>query len=203
LSAAEIDAHVSAVRSALTAQVDGRVVDLTPSRHSYPALDLVAAGGGTIVLGWTVAVPAGAQQIVVTDAYEPGGRTTVQQSVLVAPDPVPHDVGGAERGVIRGRGPGRTDHHRLVDARRPAPPVDVAVGARGTPRQAVLLGLVTTFTHTAAVLAVGGAVLVAGGFAVPEVIVPVLTLAAGAVVLVLGSRLVRTRWVTAAHGLAG
>jgi nickel/cobalt transporter (NicO) family protein len=196
LSAAEIDPHVSAVGSALTAQVDGRVVDLTPSRHSYPALDLVAAGGGTIVLGWTVAVPAGAQQIVVTDAYEPGGRTTVQQSVLVAPDPVPHDVGGAERGVIRGRGPGRTDHHRLVDARRPAPPVDVAVGARGTPRQAVLLGLVTTFTHTAAVL-------VAGGFAVPEVIVPVLTLAAGAVVLVLGSRLVRTRWVTAAHGLAG
>ena len=56
-------------------------------------------------------------------------------------------------------------------------------------------------------LAVGGAVLVAGSFVVPGVIVPVLTLVAGAVVLVLGLRLVHTRWAVPApsrgHGHEG
>jgi ABC-type nickel/cobalt efflux system permease component RcnA len=51
-----------------------------------------------------------------------------------------------------------------------------------------------TFTHTAAVLVLGGAVLAAGRYVVPGVVVPVLTVAAGAVVLVLGIRLIRRRW---------
>lgn len=51
-----------------------------------------------------------------------------------------------------------------------------------------------TFTHTAAVLALGGAVLAAGRYVVPGVIVPVLTVVAGLVVLALGVRLVRRRW---------
>ena len=68
------------------------------------------------------------------------------------------------------------------------------VGDRGTPRQAVALGAMITFTHTAAVLALGGAVLAAGRYVVPGVIVPVLTVVAGVVVLALGIRLVRRRW---------
>jgi ABC-type nickel/cobalt efflux system permease component RcnA len=71
------------------------------------------------------------------------------------------------------------------------------VGDRGTPRQAVTLGTVITFTHTAAVFALGGAVLLAGDRAVPGAVVPVLTVVAGVVVLVLGVRLVRRRWRTA------
>jgi nickel/cobalt transporter (NicO) family protein len=67
------------------------------------------------------------------------------------------------------------------------------VGARGTPRQAVVLGAVITFTHTAVVLALG-AVALAAGSVLPGVVVPVLTVAAGVVVLVLGIRLVRRRW---------
>ena len=43
------------------------------------------------------------------------------------------------------------------------------VGGRGTPRQAVALGGVITFSHTAAVLALGGAVLRAGRYVVPGV----------------------------------
>ena len=49
-----------------------------------------------------------------------------------------------------------------------------------------------TFTHTAAVLALGAVVLTAGS-AVSGLVVPVLTVVAGAVVLVLGIRLVRRR----------
>jgi nickel/cobalt transporter (NicO) family protein len=68
------------------------------------------------------------------------------------------------------------------------------VGDRGTARQAVALGVMITFTHTAAVLVLGGAVLAAGRYVVPGVVVPVLTVAAGVVVLVLGIRLIRRRW---------
>jgi len=68
------------------------------------------------------------------------------------------------------------------------------VGDRGTPRQAVALGAVITVSHTAAVLALGGAVLAAGDRVLPGAVVPVLTVVAGVVVLVLGVRLVRRRW---------
>jgi ABC-type nickel/cobalt efflux system permease component RcnA len=45
------------------------------------------------------------------------------------------------------------------------------VGQRGTRRQALQLGAVVTFTHTASVLALG-AVLAAGALAAPELVVP-------------------------------
>jgi nickel/cobalt exporter len=70
------------------------------------------------------------------------------------------------------------------------------VGDRGTPREAVAVGAIITFTHTAAVLAVG-AVALAAGSVLPGVVVPVLTVVAGVVVLVLGVPLVRLRWRSA------
>ncbi|MER6952401.1 MULTISPECIES: sulfite exporter TauE/SafE family protein [unclassified Streptomyces] len=68
------------------------------------------------------------------------------------------------------------------------------VGAHSTPKQAVILGAVITFTHTASVIALGTAVLLAGHFVVPEVLVPVLEVVSGTVVLILGARLLRRRW---------
>jgi nickel/cobalt transporter (NicO) family protein len=68
------------------------------------------------------------------------------------------------------------------------------VGDRGTARQAVTLGMVITLTHTGAVLVLGGAVLLAGQYVIPSVLVPVLTAAAGVAVLLLGARLIRRRW---------
>ena len=88
LSAAEVDAHAAAVQSAVTAQVDGRAVDLTLTGKAYPPADLLAAAGGTITLQWRGELPADAHQVVFTDRYEPGGRPAVQMSVLVADDPV-------------------------------------------------------------------------------------------------------------------
>jgi ABC-type nickel/cobalt efflux system permease component RcnA len=67
---------------------------------------------------------------------------------------------------------------------------------RGTPRQAVALGGIVTVTHTSSVLVLGGAVLVAGHYVLPGVLVPALELLAGAIVLLVGVRIVRRRWQT-------
>jgi ABC-type nickel/cobalt efflux system permease component RcnA len=85
LSPAEIDAHVAAVRSALSARVDGRVVELAVTEHRYPPVALLAAGGGTVTVLLAADLPAGAQQVELTDRYDPG-PSTVQMSVLLAPD---------------------------------------------------------------------------------------------------------------------
>lgn len=100
--------------------------------------------------------------------------------------------------------------HALTPGHGKALLASYLVGAHSTARQAVILGGVITVTHTASVIALGTAVLVAGQFIVPGVMVPVLEVAAGAVVLVLGVRLLRRRWPrqseaerTHAHAHAG
>jgi hypothetical protein len=59
------------------------------------------------------------------------------------------------------------------------------VGQRGTRRQALQLGAVVTFTHTASVLALG-AVLAAGALAAPELVVPVTEVLSGVLLGVVG-----------------
>lgn len=64
------------------------------------------------------------------------------------------------------------------------------VGARATPRQAVVLAIALTVAHTAGVLALGFVVLAATRWIVPEQIYPWITLASGLFVTVLGARAV-------------
>jgi nickel/cobalt exporter len=64
------------------------------------------------------------------------------------------------------------------------------VGARATPRQAVVLAAALTVAHTAGVLALGFVVLAATRWIVPEQIYPWITLASGVFVTVLGARAV-------------
>jgi nickel/cobalt transporter (NicO) family protein len=253
LTAAEIDGHVVAVQSAVSAEVDGRVVDLTVVDRRYPPVDLLAAGGGTVTLEWSAALPGDARQVVFSDRYDPGATSAVQMSVLVASDPVPlgrigHEDNGRRMTVaLNPDAPSSAAAHSaalgapagstMLDALRSpltSPWALLAlVGAcsllgalhaltpghgkallaayllsdRGTPTDAVTLGVVITASHTAAVLAIGAAVLAAGEYIVPGVVVPVLTTAAGAIVLVLGIRMVRRRWVgataLAAHAHTG
>jgi ABC-type nickel/cobalt efflux system permease component RcnA len=64
------------------------------------------------------------------------------------------------------------------------------VGARATPRQAVVLAAALTVAHTAGVLALGVVVLAATRWIVPEQIYPWITLASGIFVTILGARAV-------------
>ncbi len=68
------------------------------------------------------------------------------------------------------------------------------VGARGTARHAVLLGLVVTITHTIGVLALGLVMLFAAQYVVPERLYPFLSALSGLMIAVMGAVLLRQRW---------
>jgi nickel/cobalt transporter (NicO) family protein len=63
------------------------------------------------------------------------------------------------------------------------------VGARGTPQHAILLGLVTTITHTLTIFLLGLGVLFASQYVIPEQLYPVLSLVSGLTVCGVGVRL--------------
>jgi len=67
------------------------------------------------------------------------------------------------------------------------------VGRRGTPRDAALLGLVVTATHTIGVFALGLVTLALSQWIVPETLYPWLDLVAGATVVLVGAAVLRAR----------
>jgi ABC-type nickel/cobalt efflux system permease component RcnA len=68
------------------------------------------------------------------------------------------------------------------------------VGQRGTPRHAVLLGLVVTATHTIGVFALGLATLALSHFIVPDRLYPWINLASGILVVAIGAAVLSSRW---------
>lgn len=74
------------------------------------------------------------------------------------------------------------------------------VGARGTARHALVLGLVVTITHTVGVYLLGGVTLVASQWIMPERLFPWLGVASGLLVLAIGASLASARLLGAAHG---
>lgn len=68
------------------------------------------------------------------------------------------------------------------------------VGSRGTVAQAVLLGLVVTFTHTFSVLLLGVLVLFLSRHLVPATLLPWLGFASGVLIAAVGLSLLRARW---------
>jgi len=68
------------------------------------------------------------------------------------------------------------------------------VGSRGTPRHAVLLGLVVTITHTLGVFALGMALLFASRYILPEKLFPVLSALSGLLIFGVGLWLFLSRW---------
>ncbi|TDB82252.1 nickel/cobalt transporter [Micromonospora sp. KC721] len=82
------------------------------------------------------------------------------------------------------------------------------VGSGGTTRNALTLGAVITFTHTASVIGIGLVALFASRFLVPGILVPILETVSGALVLAIGLILIKQRWSsirnrTHGHGHAG
>jgi nickel/cobalt exporter len=76
------------------------------------------------------------------------------------------------------------------------------VGARGTPRHAVLLGLIVTATHTAGVFALGLTTLALSEFIVPEQLYPWLNLVAALLVVGVGVGVLRSRLGSWLHARA-
>jgi nickel/cobalt exporter len=67
------------------------------------------------------------------------------------------------------------------------------VGARGTPRHAILLGATVTVTHTIGVFALGIVTLALSQYLLPEDLYPWLNLVAGLLVLLVGATVLRAR----------
>jgi nickel/cobalt transporter (NicO) family protein len=76
------------------------------------------------------------------------------------------------------------------------------VGASGTARHAVALGATVTVTHTIGVFALGVVTLALSQYVVPEDLYPWLTLVAGAMVVVIGFGVLRSRLRKARHAHA-
>ncbi|MCX6631253.1 MAG: hypothetical protein NTW28_26880 [Candidatus Solibacter sp.] len=74
------------------------------------------------------------------------------------------------------------------------------VGSRGTPRHAVLLGLIVTFTHTISVFALGLVTLYLSRFVLPETITPILGAISGITIVWVGGTLLYRR--TVGQGIA-
>jgi ABC-type nickel/cobalt efflux system permease component RcnA len=68
------------------------------------------------------------------------------------------------------------------------------VGARGTPRHAVILGITVTATHTAAVFALGFVTLAASQYILPEQLYPWLGVLSGLLVVCIGFNVMRSRF---------
>jgi ABC-type nickel/cobalt efflux system permease component RcnA len=67
------------------------------------------------------------------------------------------------------------------------------VGSRGTPRHAVILGLMVTFTHTVSVFALGLVTLYLSRFVLPETITPILGAISGVTIVWVGATLLYRR----------
>jgi ABC-type nickel/cobalt efflux system permease component RcnA len=68
------------------------------------------------------------------------------------------------------------------------------VGSRGTPKHALLLGLTVTITHTIGVYALGAVTLFLSAYILPERLYPILSMASGLLVVVIGASLFLSRW---------
>lgn len=68
------------------------------------------------------------------------------------------------------------------------------VGQRGTPRHALLLGLITTVTHTAGVFALGAVTLALAQFIVPGDLYPWINVLSGLLVVGIGVSVLTGRW---------
>src|SRR6516225_925121 len=69
------------------------------------------------------------------------------------------------------------------------------VGSRGTPRHAIFLGLMVTFTHTISVFALGLVTLYLSQFVLPEKITPVLGVISGLTIVWVGAMLLYRRTI--------
>jgi nickel/cobalt transporter (NicO) family protein len=83
--------------------------------------------------------------------------------------------------------------HALTPGHGKAIVASYLVGTRGRPRDAVLLGMIVTGTHTIGVFALGVVTLLLSRFLAPERLYPWLTLASGLLIVAVGASVLRAR----------
>jgi ABC-type nickel/cobalt efflux system permease component RcnA len=89
--------------------------------------------------------------------------------------------------------------HALTPGHGKAVVAAYLIGARGTPRHAGILGLTVTLTHTVGVFILGGVTLYLSRYILPEVLYPWLSVASGALVVMIGASLLYSRLNTMSH----
>jgi nickel/cobalt exporter len=166
-------------------------VDRSQALRAYPANLLqsppqVSAAHFRIATGVAVAPPPAAplgglvgsnrfsdRMTELINTNQPLGLGLVLSSLLVA----------AMLGAVHALGPG---HGKTIVGA-------YLIGARGTARHALFLGLVVTATHTLGVYLLGFATWVASAWVVPEHLLPRLSVLSGLLVIGIGTSLVRSR----------
>ena len=89
--------------------------------------------------------------------------------------------------------------HALTPGHGKAVVAAYLIGARGTARHAGILGLTVTLTHTVGVFILGAVTLYLSRYILPEVLYPWLSVASGALVVMIGASLLYSRLNTMSH----
>ena len=179
---------------------DAPATDRSDELRTYPD-DLLASPLDRTAAAFGVALVPGAPAAVgfadlgmgaepVADGGNPGGDLAGRRlaALVTADDLSPVGVlvafGGAfVWGALHALSPG---HGKTVVGA-------YLVGARGTPRHALFLGLTVTVTHTAGVLVLGLVTVFASRYVVPERLYPWMTLISGLLVATMGATILRHR----------
>ena len=181
------------VRSvSVTVSPGGPALPTWSARDAQPLGDV--AGGSPVTAAGSGTPPAGAIGAV------PGGIAEDLAAIVVVQDLTPLAVLASlaiafALGVIHALSPG---HGKTIMAA-------YLVGAKGSSRQAIGLGLAVTVSHTLGVLALAGITLAASSLLPPERLYPILGVISGALVITIGASLLWSRLramglVKRAHG---
>jgi ABC-type nickel/cobalt efflux system permease component RcnA len=176
--------------------------DPTEGLRSYPE-DLLESPLDQRQGSFTVAPGTGT--VTAPDGPEGDGGATTDRSQDGFADAL---AGGETAGLaillLLGAAFGWGALHALSPGHGKAMVAGYLVGARGTPRHAVILGATVTVTHTASVFALGLVTLFASEYVLPEQLYPWLGVVSGLMVIAIGfwvmrSRLRRWRAMRAPH----
>jgi nickel/cobalt transporter (NicO) family protein len=124
----------------------------------------------------------------VTERAEPGGLTGRVGALVAARQLTP---GVLALGLLLAMAWGAV--HALSPGHGKAVVAAYLVGARGTPKHAMFLGLTVTLTHTAGVFALGGVTIYLSRYILPEDLYPWLSVMSGLLVITIGAALVYSR----------
>jgi ABC-type nickel/cobalt efflux system permease component RcnA len=175
----------------LTQPLAERTASTTVSAIGRPALPIWTAPDATPLVAGAGGSGAGSASAVLANVplgAVPGGVAPELASII--------DAGGLQPGVLLlslllAVGLGAV--HALSPGHGKTIMAAYLVGTRGTARHAVGLGLTVTVSHTLGVLALAGVTLLAADLLPPDRLYPVLGVASGALVIVIGGSLLWSR----------